>query len=108
MAEHRTFYEEVGRRIRETRTDRRMSQEELGAAASLTRTSITNIERGRQRMLLHTLAEIARALQVAPETLFPRTDVEAKNDLDIALKDRPAPEREWIKTTLNAARKGSL
>lgn len=48
-----------------------MTQEALASAIKLTRSSITNIEAGRQRMLLETFIEIAEALDVAPEDLLP-------------------------------------
>lgn len=104
MAENDGFYEEVGRLVRKKRTERRMTQEELGAAISLTRTSITNIERGRQKLLLHTLTAIAEALRVAPGDLLPDNTTGSESKLDRALQERPQPEREWIKTALNSAR----
>lgn len=84
-----------------------MTQEDLGTAVSLTRTSITNIERGRQKLLLHTLASIADVLRIAPADLLPENDATPESDLDRALQDRPEPEREWIRTALTSARQGS-
>ncbi len=48
-----------------------LTQAELGGAVGLTRTSITNIERGRQRILVHTLFEIAAELGIEPRDLLP-------------------------------------
>jgi transcriptional regulator with XRE-family HTH domain len=65
------LYSLTGARIREARQRRKLSQSELAAAVGLTRTSIVNIERGRQKILLHTLFDFAEALDVHPGTLIP-------------------------------------
>jgi len=106
--DHQRFYEEVGRRIREARKRRKppMTQEALADLVSLTRTSITNVEKGRQKFLLHTLAEIAAALQVEPASLLPQSSAASDRQLDEALKNRPPAEKEWIKSAVSAAQKG--
>jgi len=105
---HQAFYEEVGRRIRDARKRRRppLTQEALGELVSLTRTSITNVEKGRQKFLLHTLAEIAVALQVEPASLLPPSNAESDQRLDEALKNRPKAEKEWIKSAVTSAQMG--
>jgi transcriptional regulator with XRE-family HTH domain len=106
--DHQQFYEEVGRRIREARKRRKppLTQEGLAKLVSLTRTSITNVEKGRQKFLLHTLADIAVALQIEPANLLPQSNAESDRRLDEALKNRPLAEKEWIKTAVSAAQKG--
>jgi len=106
--DHKAFYEEVGRRIRDARKRRnpKLTQQGLAELVSLTRTSITNVERGRQKFLLHTLADLAKALQVEPASLLPRLEGEPERNLEDALKDRPRSEKEWIKSAVNAAREG--
>ncbi len=42
----------------------------MGAAVGLSRTSINNIEKGRQKILLETFCRIAKALEVAPQILL--------------------------------------
>jgi transcriptional regulator with XRE-family HTH domain len=70
----RTYlYQEVGGRIKEVRKMKGITQERLAESVSLTRTSLTNIEKGRQKILLHTFVEIASALQIEPSELLPRT-----------------------------------
>ena len=107
MKDRKTFYQEVGRRIRDARKRRKppLTQEALGKIVALTRTSITNVEKGRQKFLLHTLADFASALQVDPASLLP-TSRESNHQLDEALKDRPRAEKEWIKSAVSAAQKG--
>ncbi len=63
------MYREVGARIRKARAGRK--QQQLAIAVGLTRTSITNIEQGRQKILLHTFLAIAAALGVPPAQLLP-------------------------------------
>jgi transcriptional regulator with XRE-family HTH domain len=81
------FYKEFGRRVREARTSkdgtRTLTQEALARRLGLTRTSITNIEKGYQGVPLHTLVELAKALGVAPGDLLPQ---------DVA-EGQPLPER---------------
>jgi transcriptional regulator with XRE-family HTH domain len=105
MKSHDDFYQEVGRRIRAVRKQRNLTQEDLGGRVSLTRTSITNIEKGRQKLLLHTLAEIADALEVGASKLIPESEGQPDQELEEALKDRPTPERQWIKSAVSAVRK---
>jgi transcriptional regulator with XRE-family HTH domain len=97
MVSSRTLYEDVGRRIRDVRLERGISQEELAAALSLTRTSVTNIERGRQRILVHTLLQVAEVLGTHVGKLLPSvesiTSMEAE---EILPRDLPEHERQWI------------
>jgi DNA-binding XRE family transcriptional regulator len=101
------FYQEVGRRIREARKRRKpiLTQEALAELVSLTRTSITNVEKGRQKFLLHTLVDIAVALQVQPASLLPESKTEVER-LDAVLKNRTPSEKEWIKSTITAVEMG--
>lgn len=107
MVNQQGFYEEVGRRIKDARKQRKpsLTQEGLAELVSLTRTSITNVEKGRQKLMLHTLAEIATALQVPAASLLPQPSGETDRKLEESLKDRPKAEKDWIKSTLSAANK---
>ena len=60
-----------GSRVRELRENRSVTQEELARRVQLSRASITNIEKGRQRVLLHQLVNIADALDAKPSELMP-------------------------------------
>lgn len=69
---HRSLYEALGENIWRARKRQHMNQTQLGAAVGLTRTSITNIESGRQRPPIELVYAIARVLAVAePRDLFP-------------------------------------
>jgi len=77
------LYQLFGNRVRELREEKNVTQEELGRRVDLSRTSITNIEKGRQRILLHQLVDIAAALDAKPEDLMPT---------DTAIADAPMRE----------------
>lgn len=66
------LYRVFGSRLRELRERRSVTQEELARRVELSRTSITNIERGRQRVMLHQVVELAEALEAKPEELMPK------------------------------------
>jgi DNA-binding XRE family transcriptional regulator len=68
------LYGHVGRAIAHCRTEAGLTQAEVAAAIGLTRTSVSNIEKGRQKMLLHTLVEIAESLSVPVMSLLPSND----------------------------------
>lgn len=65
------FYHTLGERIARRRAHKRLSQEDLGQLLNppLSRASIAQIEMGRQRVLAHTLAQLAHHLSV-PVALF--------------------------------------
>jgi transcriptional regulator with XRE-family HTH domain len=67
------FYVELGRRIQKRRSAQGMSQEALGRELKppVTRASIANIESGQQRVLAHTLVQLAKALEVELMELIP-------------------------------------
>ena len=66
------FYRQLGESIRKLRKKRKLSQETLAKMVGLTRTSLTNIENGRQHPPLHTFCEIVDQLQVEFSELLPR------------------------------------
>ena len=100
MAENQEFYRELGRRIREAREKSHLTQEALAVEVSLTRTSVTNIEKGRQQLLVHTLVEISRALNVAPESLLPEPQ-SSTQELDDLLKTESPQAQEWIRAVVD-------
>jgi transcriptional regulator with XRE-family HTH domain len=101
----RQFYKEVGRRIQKIRRGRKMTQELLASRVSLTRTSITNIEAGDQKFLVHTLVDIARILQVPITSLLPEIYETTQDEISAALKDHPSSWKKWVMATVESNRK---
>lgn len=95
---NRDFYAAVGQKIAETRKRLGVTQEALASKITLTRTSVINIEKGRQQLLVHMLIDIARALQVNPADLIPEFKLIEANDIDALLRERGVPKkaRKWI------------
>jgi transcriptional regulator with XRE-family HTH domain len=62
---------EFGRRVRELRQARRISQERLAEIADLHRTYVSSLERGQRNVSLDNIHALARALGVSPRDLFP-------------------------------------
>lgn len=101
LEENKDFYTAVGQQIARIRTGR-LTQEALGNKTGLTRTSIINIEKGRQQILVHTLVDIAGALQVPVQELIPDM-----NTIEMMLRDKPQEAVDWIKSATSAPiRKG--
>jgi transcriptional regulator with XRE-family HTH domain len=74
MIDDERLYALIGERIRNLReqaTPKRMTQAELAASVGLERTSITNIERGSQKVPLHVLYRICIALGATLVELLP-------------------------------------
>lgn len=77
MAQSTELYPEIGKAISRQRraATPKVSQEQLAASVGLSRASIVNIERGRHRIQIHTLYDIAQALGVDAHSLLPSTNV---------------------------------
>ena len=59
-----------GKRVRELRKERQLSQEKLGELAGLHRTYIGMVERGERNISLKNLEQIAKAFKVNIDELF--------------------------------------
>ena len=95
------FYQEFGRALRQAREDAGLTQEALGQTVGLSRTSITNIERGIQPVAIHTLLRLGRAVHKKPAELLPRLqDTGEFEALDPALLDsslKGGAVEDWVK-----------
>ncbi len=106
MLDPEDFYRYLGQRIMEERVRNGLTQAGLASKISLTRTSLANIERGRQKLLAHVLVDIASALNVNVIDLLPKqvgveTTQADEVKLDKLLEERPADEQQWIKAVLD-------
>lgn len=61
---------QVGKRIRTLRRRKGWRQIDLAAHAEVSKTHITEVERGKRELCLNTLERIARALEVHPADLL--------------------------------------
>lgn len=88
------FYSQLGARIRAARLKARISQEQLAKSIPMSRSSVANIETGRQPVYVHALMRIATILRVGVPDLIPEgagnVEGEAKR-LDLV-----ASEQRWV------------
>lgn len=108
------LYRGVGKRVRLLRTRARMTQEQLADSLGVTRSSIANLEAGRQRSPLHLYVGIAQALGVSmtdlvedagatPDSL-PRLPDEVSREMEVG--DRES--LEFVQRTLAALHGGEI
>lgn len=100
------LYSQIGKRIKELRKEKGFTQSRLAEIVSLTRTSITNIEKGRQKLLVHTLWDLADAIGVHPKSFFPQ-DNPNHSDLNntIIPSDLSKKEMNWFKAVTQGGSK---
>lgn len=71
VAETQGLYRQLGASIARVRRKKGLSQESLAGKLQLTRTSVTNIENGRQHVQIHTLYAIAKVFEISLTDLLP-------------------------------------
>jgi transcriptional regulator with XRE-family HTH domain len=99
------FYREFGDRLRHARQAKRMSQAAVASEVGLSRTSVANIERGRQRMSLHLLMDFVRVLDVEPWDLLPPVHPEPEVKPDRRLLEFSPEDQEPFLRIMRRARK---
>jgi transcriptional regulator with XRE-family HTH domain len=62
--------QKLGENVRDARTDRGWTQEELSARTKLAVVQISRIERGKREIRLSTLIRLLDGLEVAPDVLL--------------------------------------
>jgi DNA-binding XRE family transcriptional regulator len=67
------LYQRLGQQVQHFRDLAGLSQFQLGKKIGQTRSSIANMEAGKQRIPLHVMEQIARALRVSPVELLKRS-----------------------------------
>src|SRR3954471_14565960 len=89
------IYADVGALIRVARESMGMSQAMLGEQLKppMTRASVANMENGKQRIMLHSLIQIARTLDMTLDVLTTAVPVVAKKKRSIAQKPDRHAER---------------
>lgn len=94
-ATYKTMYIALGERIRNVRRKLPLTQEQLAASLGLSRTSITNIEGGRQPVLIHTLYAIAAELHVDVSVLLPDVGGSATKAAEHVQPPKNVSPKEW-------------
>jgi transcriptional regulator with XRE-family HTH domain len=103
------IYRVIGQRVRAERHKRKLTQDELAERVQLTRTSITNIERGRQKLLLHTLFAFAAAFEIEAKELLADICVQYDHTIKKNLPRDLSPEiQRWIISGASSAHKRTL
>jgi transcriptional regulator with XRE-family HTH domain len=96
------IYRTIGREIARRRELLQLTQAELGEqiSPSLTRAAISNIEAGRQRLLVHVMLEISRVLKVDPaELLRTRSTIPNVSKVEEELRRLSIGSREIARLT---------
>lgn len=62
--------QKIGKRIKELRKSRKLSQERLSELADIAQNSLSNIETGDNFFTAETLEKLAKALEIEPQELF--------------------------------------
>lgn len=63
-------YTALGKRVKQLRKERRMSQEQLAEIINVSIPHMSNIETGKTKLSLQVLINLANALQVSPDVLL--------------------------------------
>jgi transcriptional regulator with XRE-family HTH domain len=101
------FYRKLGDRIRAKRQECGLSQEGLASAVGLKRPSLSNIEKGRQNLLLHTFCDIAATLNASVSELLPEHRAPAGSGVP-DLRGLPERVREFVEAGIKRSYKSKL
>lgn len=93
-------YKKLGKRMREYRQLKNLTQEELAERVSLSNVYISHIERGLTKTSLNTLIKICNVLNVTPDmVLFDSLEIKApsmENEFSVRLDACTAEDRSLI------------
>jgi transcriptional regulator with XRE-family HTH domain len=94
------LFEIIGLKIKNFRENKKISQTELGDTVGLTRSSVANIESGRQKVQIDTLYNIAQTLEVEIQDLLPKLVELNTQFLDINYNNLQEDEIDWLKKVI--------
>ena len=99
------LYKEFGEVLRKARSDAGLTQQQVADRVGLTRTSITNIERGNQHIALHQLFLLASAVGRKPSELLPDRaaapeDLLPPDAVKVLAEADDEASREWVARVL--------
>jgi transcriptional regulator with XRE-family HTH domain len=106
------FYREFGELLRARRKSAGLTQSAVAERVGLKRTSITNMEKGRQHVQLHQLFRLASALGAQPEELLPSAGAGAQEPMSLEaldeLRDASSEDRAMVARVLRSAATSTL
>jgi transcriptional regulator with XRE-family HTH domain len=105
------LYKKFGQRLKSYRRAANLTQAQVAEHVGLTRTSITNIEYGRQHVMLHQLLLLASAVRVSPAQLLSDEgttleDLVPAHTLATLRKDNPEEDLAVLTQALNSSQTG--
>jgi DNA-binding XRE family transcriptional regulator len=104
MIDERRLFQEVGQKIRQIRAApagrASLTQAQLAEMVGLERTSITNIERGNQKVPLHVLYRICEALRVPITDVMPAVAEVQQAQPEASLEEFPFASKAMEMTPL--------
>ena len=94
LADQKNFYIYIGRKISEARKKAGFKQEAFASLMELSRSSIVNIEKGRQHPSIHLLMEMATKLKVKFIDLIPQAVQSEDIDAELIKEISRLPKSE--------------
>jgi transcriptional regulator with XRE-family HTH domain len=94
------FYKALGVKLEQARQRAAYTQEGLARAVGLSRTSITNIEKGRQPVQAHVLARLAEVLNTSIVALVPHRGDVQEPTVTTELAKYSIPTQAWAKRVI--------
>ena len=98
------FYAALGSKVRRLRSEQRLTQEQLAEELGLNRTSVTNIEKGKQKILVHTLIDLAKTFQIEPSELLPSFQTKTTPVSKMLQKGSSQIQKDFLKSVLENRR----
>jgi DNA-binding XRE family transcriptional regulator len=89
------FYEELGQLITKERLNAGVKQEDLANFLELSRASVVNIEKGRQRPSTFLLINIAKYLKIDFTKLIPPVNAKASTDMALGVYNVNEIAQKW-------------
>lgn len=97
------------KRLRETQGPKKLSQGELAAILGLTRTSVTNIERGQQKMTIDTVFRLCEHFKIEVGELLPAVaDVQAGHKSQVVVGGHSQDVPQKVARLIDSVRTGGL
>ena len=88
ISDSRVLYRMVGKRVRQLRLQKKLTQEQLAERAGISTSFLGHIERGTRKASLDTVIKLCNALQVSPSLLLQDSlDSDLLGDRDLSLSD---------------------